>query len=279
MGVATVSALIYYPVKGCTGVSLSDARFATTGIVHDRALMLVAPDGSFISQRNTPAMAVIRPTVSADGTELLVTAPDTDDAEFDVALDGERRPVSLFGKWFGVGVDQGDTAAKWFSSVLDKPCRLVRVPPDLDRNGWGEYPGKVGFADAQAALLTSESSLADLNRRIVDGGAEPIPMNRFRPNIVVAGWPDPYTEDRFRLLRVGTVELGYSTRAIRCAVPTVDQRTGRRTGPEPTRTLAGYRREPEFGGGVSFGVKTAVLTEGRIAVGDRLDVRRWQVTD
>ncbi|HEX4705448.1 MAG TPA: MOSC domain-containing protein, partial [Pseudonocardiaceae bacterium] len=183
-----------------------------------------------------------------------------------------------FGKWFGVGVDQGDIAAKWFSTVLDQPCRLVRITLEHDRDGWGEHPGKVGFADAHATLVTAESSLADLNRRIADRGADAIPMNRFRPNIVVSGWFDPYTEDRMRVAAVGTVELGYAVRAVRCAVPTVDQATGRRAGVEPTRTLAGYRREPEFGGGVSFGVKAAVLTPGRIAVGDEITVRRWQVT-
>jgi uncharacterized protein len=277
MGV--VSALIYYPVKGCAGVPVTEAQLGPTGIRHDRTFMLVDPDGVFRSQRTTPAMAVLRPTISLDGDRLLLTAPDADDAEFDVLYDGERRPVSLFNKWFGVGVDQGDIAAKWFSTVLDQPCRLVRVTPEHDRDGWGEHPGKVGFADAHAALVTVESSLVDLNRRITERGAQPIPMNRFRPNIVVSGWPDPYTEDRVRLLRVGTVELGYAVRAVRCAVPTVDQATGRRAGVEPTRTLADYRREPEFGGGVSFGMKAAVLTPGRIAIGDPLTVTRWQVID
>jgi hypothetical protein len=149
------------------------------------------------------------------------------------------------------------------------------VPPDHNRDGWGRHPGKVGFGDAHAVLLTAESSLDELNRRIAERGARPVPMNRFRANIVVSGWQAPHTEDRFRLLSVGGVELGYSTRAIRCAVPTVAQDTGVKSGPEPTRTLADYRREPEFGGGVSFGVKAAVLRHGRIAVGDEIVVREW----
>ena len=276
---ATVSALYYYPVKGCAGVSVPAARCTPTGIVHDRSFMVVhADDGTFLSQRKNPAMAVIRPTVRADGAGLSLGAPDFDEAEIDVSFDGDRRPVSLFGKWFGVGVDQGDTVAKWFSSVLDRPCRLVRVPPEHDRDGWGEHPGKVGFADAHAVLVTAESSLAELNRRIRERGAAPVPMNRFRPNIVVSGWPDPFTEDRVRLARVGTVELGYATRAVRCQVPTVDQETGRKAGPEPTRTLADFRRERELGG-VSFGMKAGVLTPGDIAVGDEITVHRWQATD
>jgi hypothetical protein len=275
MGVPTVSDLTYYPVKGCAGVPLTDATLTATGIVSDRSLMLVDEDGVFLSQRSTPAMAVIRPALAEDGTRLLLAAPGMDDAEFDVLPDGDRCPVSLHNKWFGIGVDQGDAVAKWFRAALDRPCRLVRVPPDHDRDGWGTHPGKVGFADAHAVELTAQSSLDELNRRIAARGATPIPMNRFRPNIVVAGWPDPFTEDRVRLATVGTVELGYSVRAIRCAVPTVAQETGRRSGQEPTRTLAEFRRDPELGGGVSFGVKAAVLTPGHIAVGDEVTVRQW----
>jgi uncharacterized protein YcbX len=273
---ATVSALTYYPVKGCAGVSVSAARFESTGIVHDRSFMLVDEEGAFLSQRNLPGLAVLRPAVAEDGTRMVVGA---DDIELDVVVDGPRRPVSLFEKWFGDGVDQGDTAAKWFSAVLDRPARLVRVPPEHDRDGWGLHRGKVGFADAHAVLLIAESSLEHLNQRIEKHGAAPVPMDRFRANIVVSGWPLPHTEDRARLLSVGTVELGYSVRAVRCAVPMVAQDTGLRTGPEPIRSLAGYRREPEFGNGVSFGMRAAVLAGGRIAVGDDVVVRQWQEDD
>lgn len=270
---ATVAGLVYYPVKGCAGVPVSTATLTATGIVHDRSMMLVDEDGAFLSQRKTPAMAVIR--VAVDGTRCTLGAPGMDDAEFDVVHDGDRRGVSLFDKWFGIGIDQGDVAAKWFGEVLDRPCRLVRVPPDHDRDGWGEHPGKVGFADAHAVLLTAESSLDDLNRRIAARGARPVPMDRFRPNIIVTGWSAPFTEDRVRIATVGGVELGYAVRAVRCAVPTVDQATGAKDGPEPTRTLADFRREPDYGGGVSFGVKAAVLTSGDIAVGDEITVERW----
>ena len=272
---ATVAGLVYYPVKGCAGVPVSTATLTSTGITHDRSMMLVDEDGAFLSQRKTPAMAVIRVTVDADGTRCTLAAPGMDDAEFDVVDDGDRRRVSLFDKWFGVGIDQGDVAAKWFGEVLDRPCRLVRVPPEHDRDGWGEHPGKVGFADAHAVLLTAQSSLDDLNRRIVARGARPVPMDRFRPNIIVTGWSDPFTEDKVRIATVGGVELGYAVRAVRCAVPTVDQATGTKDGPEPTRTLADFRREPDYGGGVSFGVKAAVLTSGNIAIGDEITVERW----
>lgn len=95
-------------------------------------------------------------------------------------------------------------------------------------------------------------------------------MERFRPNIVVEGWPEPHTEDRVDMLTVGGVELGFSVRAMRCSVTLVDQGTGEKAGPEPIRTLATYRQEPEYKNLVSFGAKFAVLREGVIAVGDEV---------
>ncbi|EWC60558.1 Flavodoxin reductases (ferredoxin-NADPH reductases) family 1 [Actinokineospora spheciospongiae] len=270
---ATVSALVYYPVKGFAGIALDEAEVTGTGLLDDRLLMVVsADDGVFLSQRTHPAMAAVRPAPVPGGLRL---AAGGTDVEIEITPDGPRRAVSLFGHWFGEGVDQGERAAEWCSEVLGAAVRLVRVTPEHDRDGWGLHPGKVGFGDAHALLLTSESSLDSLNGRIAATGAAPVPMDRFRPNVVVTGWAEPHTEDRVRRLRVGSATLGYSTRAIRCAVPTVDQRTGVRSGPEPVRTLAAYRREPEFDNRVSFGAKLAVLAPGAVAVGDPVAVDEW----
>jgi hypothetical protein len=270
-----VAELVYYPLKGCAGTTVDRAVLGETGLRHDRSLMLVGADGAFLSQRVLPAMAVIRPRLSEDGTRLSVSAAGAEDFGLTVRPAGPRREVSLFKKWFGPGVDQGDAAAEWFSAVLGRPARLVRVPPGHDRDGWGEHPGKVGFADAHAILVAGLSSLDNLNARILERGAQPVPMNRFRPNIVISGWPEPHTEDRVRRMSIGTVEFGYAVRCARCAVPMVEQTTGLRDGPEPTRTLADYRRDPEYGGRVSFGMKAAVLRSGTLAVGDPVLVSAW----
>ena len=148
------------------------------------------------------------------------------------------------------------------------------MTPEHERPGWGVHRGQTGFGDAHALMITSLSSLDGLNERIVERGGDAIPMNRFRPNLV-AGWPDPHTEDRVLRMSAGSVEIGYSARGIRCAVPTVDQATGEKRGPEPTRTLASYRRQPDYGGGVSFGTKAAVLAEGTLHVGDEILVHEW----
>lgn len=263
-----VNGLFVYPIKGCTATALTESAVVETGLLHDRDFMLVdAADGHFISQRKLPAMAVIRPTVVDDG--LLVTAPGLPDYEHKTRFDGERRAVTVHW-WTGQGVDQGDEAAEWFTAALGRPCRLMRVPPDLDRRLEGE--GRVGFADAHALLMTSLSSLDGLNERILQRGADPVPMNRFRPNVVVSGWSEPHTEDRVRRVAIGTAEFGYSRVCVRCAVPTVDQELGVKAGHEPTRTLADYRRAD---GGVTFGMKARVLRHGTLSVGDELDVTAW----
>lgn len=270
----TVQQLACYPVKGCAGVALDSARVTTTGLEHDRTFMVVdAAHGTFRSQRTHPAMAALRAEVLGSGAVLALSAEGAGPLRLDVVRDGPRREVSMFGKDLGPAVDQGDEAAQWFSDALGAPSRLVRVVPGFDRDGWGDTPGKLNFADAHAVLVTSTASLAGLNARIAArGDAAPVPMARFRPNIVLTGEDEPHFEDRVARMSLGTVELAHSTRATRCNVTLVDQPSGRREGPEPLRTLATYRREPEFGNKVSFGAKNAVVREGVVRVGDRVSV-------
>ena len=272
--VASVAELAYYPVKGLRGISVTEAEVGETGLLHDREFMLVDPqDGTFHSQRTLPRMAAIG--VTYEGAWLRFTTAGADELGVEATYEGSHRNVSLFGKWFGAGIEQDLRAQKWFTEILGQPATLVRVPPDHDRPGWGVHEGKAGFADAHALLVTAQASLDELNARILETGGEPVPMDRFRPNVVVAGWSEPHTEDKVLEATIGTVRIGYSARSIRCAVPRIDQTTGERQGPEPTRTLSSYRRQPDYDGGVSFGMKAAVLTPGRIAVGHEFRVDAW----
>jgi MOSC domain-containing protein len=270
---ASVSALTYYPVKACGGISVDRAAVTETGLEHDRTFMVVDRDGQSITQRDFARLAVVRAQVLHDGAKLALSAPGAGDVVLDVRADGPVRPV-LVHRWSVTGIDQGDEAAEWFSEMLGAPARLVRTPPDHDRPGDGETPGKASYGDSNALLVLSPSSLDGLNGRLLERGADPLPMNRFRPNIVVRGWPEPHTEDRVRRLRIGEVEIAYAKRNTRCVVTTVDQLAGVRAGPEPLRTLAEYRRDAS--GGVTFGVKYAVLRGGEIFVGDEVTVTEWQ---
>ncbi|NED92362.1 MOSC domain-containing protein [Streptomyces sp. SID11233] len=270
----TVRELVHYPVKGCAGTATDSARVVGTGLEHDRTFMVVdAEEGAFRSQRTHPAMAAIKVTVLRSGAALALSAEGVGPLLLEVDVDGPRRDVSMFDRPLGAAVDQGDTVAQWFSEVLGAKSRLVRAVPGFDRDGWGETPGKLNFADAHAVLVTSTASLDDLNARIAArGDADAVPMDRFRPNIVLTGKDEPHFEDRVRRMTLGSVELAHSVRATRCSVPLVDQITGLRKGPEPVRTLATYRREAQYGNRVSFGVKNAVVCEGVVSVGDPVTV-------
>ncbi|ANZ41737.1 molybdenum cofactor sulfurase [Lentzea guizhouensis] len=257
---ATVHALTSYPIKGCAGVVVERAELTATGLPHDRLFAVVKPDGSTAWQGELPRLAVVSGRLHAD-TKLELSAPGAGELVLNVAVDGEPRPVDVE-KWPGAGIDQGDEAAEWLSGVVGKPVRLVREPDRASRH-----------EDTTALLVLSLSSLEGLNARIAARGANPVPMERFRPNIVISGWDGPHTEDRVDRMTVGGAEIGFGELAIRCAVTLVDQATGVRVGPEPLRTLADYRREPD---GVSFGLKAAVLTPGEIAVGDEVTVTGWR---
>ncbi|WP_129843613.1 MOSC N-terminal beta barrel domain-containing protein [Streptomyces sp. RFCAC02] len=268
-----VASLTTYPIKGCAGVTAPVMHFVPAGAENDRVFMVVDGEGAFRNQRHHPELALLRPAVAADGARLTVEAPGLEPLDIPVVRTGPVRGVTLFGKPFG-GVDQGDEAAAWVSEALGAPRRLVRVPPDHARETDGLTPGTSGYADSSAVHLLSEPSLHELNTRIADGGGAPLPMDRFRPNIVITGWPEPGTEDRILEAVIGGVRLGWTKAAGRCVVTLVDQAKGLRCGPEPLRTLAHYRRAAT-GGGVLFGAKFSVMTPGAIAVGDEIEVIRW----
>ncbi|MER7582913.1 MOSC N-terminal beta barrel domain-containing protein [Kitasatospora sp. NPDC097691] len=265
---ARVAELRYYPVKGCAGVSVERAELTRAGLAHDRAFMVVDEGGVFRSQRRDPLLATVRPVVEDDG-RLLRLAAGVEPVVVRVDSDGPRREVRLFGAPF-LGIDQGEEAADWLSEVLGAHSRLVRVPPEHDRVTDGLTPGTSGYADSCAVHLLSRSTLDGFNAL---SGAPALSADRFRPNLVVDGWPEPHTEDLARRIAVGGAELGYAKLAIRCAVTMVDQSSGAKVGPEPLRTLARYRRAAA--GGVAFGSKFAVLRSGSLRIGDELVVADW----
>jgi uncharacterized protein len=265
--------LISYPVKGCAGVSLTEALLAEAGLPHDRSFMVIGENGVFRSQRRNPRLALIRPAIGPDGGRLTLAAPGADDLGIEIDTASGRRDVELFGTPYQ-GIDQGEAVAEWLTEVLGAPSRLVRVPPEHDRVTGGWTPGTSGYADSSAVHLISRASLDLLNQRLTEEGGRPLPMTRFRPNIVVDGWAEPHREDRIRRVAIGDAELGFSKLAARCAVTTVDQDTGTMEGPEPLRILARYRRGPE--GGVVFGVNFSVLRTGKPAVGDEVHVSSWE---
>ncbi|MBC8137318.1 MAG: MOSC N-terminal beta barrel domain-containing protein [Fibrella sp.] len=270
---ATVSALHIYPIKGCRGIDHVSAVVEARGFRHDRRWMLVHKDtGGFLSQRSHPEMARMEVAVGTVGTltvgydDMAFTVPFLPDREL------TRCEVSVWA-FTGNALDCGDEAATFFSDALRIPVRLTRVPDDFSRRVKPEFAvtpdDGAGFADAFPMLLTTEPSLTDLNTRL----AATVPMDRFRPNIVVSGDFAAWSEHAWQTVQFGDGARFHSVKPCdRCSVTTIDQKSGAKTGVEPLATLATFRRDPQTGK-VYFGVN---LIPGResisrtISVGDSL---------
>jgi len=263
---ASVSAIVRYPVKSCAGHALNEASLDAYGIVGDRRWLIVDPDGRFLTQRVAPSLSQVTPELL--GNDLTLSAPGMNRIAVQADADGPSRDVRV---WTDrcKGVDQGDDAAAWLSEYLGSEYRLVRMSPDFRRPIDSAHAistrDQVSYADGFPFLLTNETSLDELNRRM----AHPVPMDRFRPNIVVSG-ADPFAEDAWTTIRIGGVTFHVVKPCARCVVTTTDQTTGER-GKEPLTTLASFRRDEH--GKVHFGQNLIHSPKhGEIAVGDAVTI-------
>jgi uncharacterized protein YcbX len=257
-----VSQLHVYPVKGLKGIALASSPITSRGLEHDRRFMVVDSAGEFLSQREFPRMATVWTEIA--GNELRLAAPDSDEVAVPLAP-AEGEPVSAR-VWDSEcrAIAPSREADRWLTECLGRPCRLVYMPDSTRRLSNPRHAGDdrlVGFADGYAFLVVSEASLADLNARL----AQPVPMDRFRANIVVTGTL-PYAEDSWSTFAIGGAILRMAKPCGRCQVTTTDQATGEVTGPEPLATLAGYRDSKEFG--ARFGMNAVTVRTGAIRVGD-----------
>ena len=270
-----LSAIYVYPVKSCRGVSLAEATLDERGLLHDRQFLIVDVQDRFLTQRSTPALARILTASHDDGIQLEQAATGTIRVPWH-RPDAPNRTVTVWRDTV-LAYDAGDEVADWLSDTLGQPCRLVstgersrrQVPDDrlpATRRTVTSDAAPVAFPDAFPLLVLSEESLADLNRRLDE--PEPLPMDRFRPNLVVSGCAEPYAEDTWPTYRIGTGRFFSAGPCGRCVVTTTDQRTLER-GKEPLRTLAGYRRTA--GGEVVFGQNVIHASPGaRLRVGDEV---------
>lgn len=246
--VGVVSDILVYPIKGCRGISLEASEFDPKGLLWDRTFMLVNHVGMFLSQRNFPRMALIETSFEED--QLVVTAPGMSPFSFRLVTEERDGPplVVRVHKDLCRGVDIGDEAAEWFSRFLGKQCRLVgqvyqhpRLRTLLGLN----QVGSLSYADGYPVLVTSTSSLADLNNRMTAVGGQAVPMDRFRPNIVISGC-SAYEEDTWNCIWIGPekIELVAGTKCARCPVTSVDQKTGEFS-EDPRPILKGYHVDEE----------------------------------
>ena len=259
-----LSEITIYPIKSMKGVALQSAKVELRGLQFDRRWMLVDRDATFISQRDVPRLALISTQIKEDS--IIVEAPGKQRLSLPAKMSGST-PISVRVWDDTVRVlPAGREADEWFSDFAGVDCRPVYMPDDSLRPVEPRYAlasDIVSLADGFPLLLVSQASLNDLNGRL----PEPVPMNRFRPNIVVSG-SGAFDEDGWKKIRIGDLSLRIVKPCSRCVTTTVDQSTGVQ-GKEPLATLSRYRN---FNGKVHFGQNAIPENEAVIRLGDRVEL-------
>ena len=269
--VPRLTAINRFPVKSCRGEAVHSAIVEPWGLRGDRRWMVVDDEGTVITAREANRLVLVHPEITVEGLRL--TAPDLPVLEVATPDPGTQTPVALWSSRLDA-VPAGPEADAWLGKVLGRPARLVHLDDPLKRPTnpeFGEPHDRVSFADGYPVLLATEESLAALNDVVVaasETGREPLPMTRFRPNVVVSG-VEPWAEDDWRRVRIGDAVFRAVKGCDRCVLTTIDPDTAVRE-KEPIRTLAKIRR---WDGVTWFGINLVPDTYGAtIRVGDDVEV-------
>jgi len=255
----TLASIRIYPIKSLGGFAVEEARTTDRGFAHDRRWMLVDAEGCFISQRESAALACLHCAPSPNGFTV-TDVRDGDRIELPWALDqGQSKQAQVWND--AVDVLQAPMAmSAWFAEKLGITCSLVYMPDAAHRPVDAKYAsGGTSLSDGFPYLIISKASLDDLNTRL----ESPMPMNRFRPNLVIAGGT-PFQEDAWTSIAIGDAHFNLVKPCARCVITTTDQRTGER-GKEPLRALASFRN---VNGKVMFGMNAMGLAGDVVRVGD-----------
>ena len=283
---AVISRLFVYPIKSCAGVEVKEAILLDTGLEFDRAWMVVDAHGHFLTQRELPRMALVKPQLKH--FEMVLRAPGM--LALHIQLDAVEAPCRVT-VWDDEvpAYDMGPVAAQWFTDFLGQTARLVRFDPDhkrLSSRQWtGDADGLNQFNDGYALLVISEASMSQFNDKLTAAGNAAVGMERFRPNIVL-GHADPainggnellpHDEDRLELLQIatdqGTAQIKPVKPCPRCPIPNIDPLTALS---EYTvgDMLQTYRQDARVGGAPSFGMNAIVLgsTDHLLKVGQAVE--------
>lgn len=268
-----VSALFTYPIKSCGSIAHTSLAVFASGAQYDRRWMLTDTTYQFLSQREFPQLALIQPTLTEQ--TLRLTAPKMPPLEIPLPHAEQDDPTVSVTIWRDTvpAVDAGDCVAEWLSTAIGGATRLVYMPNSTYRaldSRYAKRGGNVSFADGYPLLITTESSLEDLNRRMIERGKQPIPMSRFRPNIVIAG-TEAWAEDHWLEVEIGSMRFDLVKPCARCTITTVDQATAQIVDhQEPLATLSLFRRNDK--GGVLFGQNSVPHGEGILTIGERVSV-------
>lgn len=247
---AKVASIFIYPIKSCRGISVSEAPLASTGFRWDRLWMVVNSKGRAYSQRVEPKLALVEVEMPIEAFSdvwepnynsiLVVRATGMDLLKIPLAEPSTIADGVSIWEWAGGALDEGNEASEWFSRFLGKPSRLVRFNEASETRPVYSDPVrsyKIKFNDMYPFLLASQGSLDALNDRL----EEPIPMNRFRPNILVEGC-EPFSEDLWKEISINRLTFYAGELCYRCKIPSINQETAV-AGSEPTETLRKFRSD------------------------------------
>jgi uncharacterized protein YcbX len=257
---ARIERLFVYPVKSCAGVELTRAVLTETGLDLDRAWMVVDQDGAFVTQRELPRMALIRPQLKLH--EVVLRAPGMLALHLQIDAVEEPAQVRIWDDTVSA-YDMGPIAAQWFSDFLGRKLRLVRFDPDHRRLSNRQWTGAVEapnqFSDGFPLLVVSQASLDLLNEKLAAAGHAPVGIERFRPNIVLSGL-QAHDEDRVAMFEVAAgspVRLQPVKPCGRCPIPDIDPVTAQ-SDPAVSSALRTYRSNELLKGALSFGMNLVI---------------------
>lgn len=256
--------IFIYPVKSLGGISLNSCTPEKRGFPYDRRWLLVDSSNKFLTQRKIPEMALISVKIVEDGIELRHKAKNMGPLKVPVKDSiTEWVPVQIWDDLITAPVMQDSAIDQWFSEALGMSVKLAYMNEQTRRPADPAYAPEeeVSFADSFPFLVTNQASLDDLNSRLSD----PVPMNRFRPNLVIAGGA-PFEEDNWKKIYIGATEFEVVKPCIRCILTTIDQETAQK-GAEPLKTLATFRKE---GNKIIFGQNLILKKAGVIKTGDKV---------
>jgi len=261
-----LSEIFIYPIKSLGGISLDSAIVEERGLKYDRRFLLVDENKTFMTQRDFPQMALLKPSFGENGFDIFNKKDNSSTFIPFETYSTEIRKVQVWDD-FCNAVHVNKDLDTWFSNALDLKCSLVYMPNDERRiveKNYIEEDHIVSFADAYPFLIIGQASLDDLNSRL----ETPLPINRFRPNFVFTGGK-PYEEDNWKDFKIGDAKFKAVKPCARCVITTTNQETAERSN-EPLKTLSEYRKVDNK---VLFGMNVICKSIGTISVGNQIRLK------
>lgn len=269
-----IESLHIYPVKSLAGIEVEQLEFDKFGARFDRRWMIIDQTGKCITQREIPAMALIKPSLSTSELQL-----SFNHHQFNLDLDADKHPVKAqVWKYQANMLDCGNLVGEFLSDILQTRCRLVTINDNHDRLSGGQQPQPIALVDSRQLLVASQESLEWLNQKLADYNAPPIKMNRFRANIIVSGGNSTFYENNWRQITADEIQLVRQKACGRCKMIVTDQESGKLDNNLPLRILAQFNRDDD-GKAAAFGTYFNALTDhGILYRTSKLEIQERQIT-